>query len=45
MAYNGGVQLTSTLADVSFYGHDQAGNEVTVAGTITVSFGDFGDPQ
>jgi hypothetical protein len=45
MASNGGAQLIGTLAEVSFFGRDQAGNEVTVAGTITVSFGDFGDPQ
>lgn len=45
MAYNGGAQLIGTIADVTFYGRDQAGNEVTVSGSITVSFGDFGDPD
>jgi hypothetical protein len=36
----GGVVL-STIADVTFYGRDQAGNEVMTAGSIGVNFGDF----
>ncbi len=42
---NGGVEFFSTIADVTFFGHDQAGNEVNATGSITVSFADFGDPQ
>jgi hypothetical protein len=42
---NGGVEFFSTIADVTFYGHDQAGNEVIVSGSITVTFADFGDPE
>lgn len=38
-------RILSTLARVTFYGRDQAGNEVTAAGTIGVAFGNFGDPQ
>jgi hypothetical protein len=38
-------QNISTLADVTFYGRDQAGNEISVTGTIQVEFGNFGDPQ
>jgi hypothetical protein len=34
-----------TLAEVTFYGSDQAGNEVSVAGLISVNFGDFADPD
>ena len=45
LRFNGGAQLISTLADITFYGADQAGNEVTVTGTMSVTFGDFGDPQ
>lgn len=41
----GGATLISTIAEVTFWGRDQAGNEVTVAGAITVNFGDFGDPS
>lgn len=43
------VQLRSSnsfitaLARVTFYGHDQAGNEVTASGTIQVDFGNYGD--
>lgn len=42
---NGGAQAFATLAEVSFFGRDQAGNEVTVSGTISVTFADFGDPN
>jgi hypothetical protein len=41
----GGAGLISTIAEVTFWGRDQAGNEVTVTGNITVNFGDFGDPS
>lgn len=41
----GGAQMINTLAEVTFYGRDQAGNEVSVSGTISVTFADFGDPQ
>lgn len=37
--------IISTIADVTFYGRDQAGNDVAVNGSIGVNFGDFGDPQ
>ena len=39
---NGNV--ISTIADVTFYGRDQAGNEVVATGTVGISFGNFGDP-
>jgi hypothetical protein len=39
---NGGKVIT-TLADVTFYGQDRAGNDVSVKGTIQVDFGNFGD--
>ena len=45
MVQNGGVQAFSTIAEVTFFGRDQAGNEVTVSGNITVSFADYGDPD
>jgi hypothetical protein len=35
--------IISTIAEVTFYGKDQAGNEVSVSGFIGVDFGDFGD--
>jgi hypothetical protein len=34
--------VISTVADVSFYGRDQAGNDVISSGSITVNFGNFG---
>ena len=35
----------STIAEVTFYGTDLAGNEVQATGTISVSFGDYADPE
>jgi hypothetical protein len=34
----------STVAEVTFYGRDQAGNDVSVTGFIEITFGNFGDP-
>lgn len=41
----GGFGELSTIAEITLYGRDQAGNEVSVMGMITVNFADFGDPQ
>jgi hypothetical protein len=41
----GGQIAISALADVTFYGHDQVGNEVESTGTMSVNFADWGDPQ
>lgn len=38
--FQGGFEL-STIAEVTFYGRDQAGNEVSVMGMITVNFSDY----
>jgi hypothetical protein len=37
----GGQMLISTVAEVTFFGRDQNGNEVTVTGLLDVTFGDF----
>lgn len=37
--------IISTIADVSFFGRDVAGNDVTVTGSIGIFFGNFGDPN
>lgn len=37
--------IISTIAEVTFYGRDQAGNEISVTGSIGVDFGNFGDPE
>lgn len=39
-----GDTLITTIAEVTFYGQDQAGNEVSVTGLIEITFGNFGDP-
>ena len=41
----GGRIVISTLAEITFYGRDQAGNEVEVTGTLAVNFSDFADPE
>jgi hypothetical protein len=41
----GGLRLLTVIAQVTFYGHDQAGNEVSAVGNINITFGDFADPQ
>ena len=42
---DGGGLVISTLADVTFWGRDQTGTEVSVKGTISVNFADWGDPD
>lgn len=42
LAVNG--LIVSTIAEVTFYGHDQTGREVSVTASIGVSFANFGDP-
>jgi hypothetical protein len=35
--------IISTIAEVTFYGHDQTGREVSAVARISVDFGNFGD--
>ena len=42
---NGGVEFLSAIAEVTFYGRDQAGNEVSATGSISITFADYGDPD
>jgi hypothetical protein len=37
--------IISTIAEITFYGRDQAGNDVSALGRIQVEFGNFADPQ
>lgn len=41
----GGAIIISTVAEVTFYGHDQTGAETSATGRISVNFADWGDPQ
>ena len=43
LARNGIV--LSTIAEVTFYGHDQTGRAVSATGRIDVHFANFGDPS
>jgi hypothetical protein len=35
--------IISTIADVTFYGRDQVGNDISATGSIAIDFGNFGD--
>ena len=41
----GGRIIISTIAEVTFYGKDVAGNDVQAIGKMSVNFGDFADPE
>jgi hypothetical protein len=41
----GGLQFISTVAEITFYGRDQNGNELMVTGMMDITFADFGDEQ
>lgn len=41
LQHSGGI--ISTIAQVTFYGRDQAGNEISASGSIGIDFGDFAD--
>lgn len=41
LAQGGGLIIISAIAEVTFFGSDQAGNEVSITGTIDVRFADF----
>jgi hypothetical protein len=41
----GGTRFLSVIADVTFYGRDQAGNEVEATGSISINFADYADPE
>lgn len=44
LRFGGGAVLINTIAEITFYGHDQAGQRVSAVGTITVDFADWADP-
>jgi hypothetical protein len=37
--------IIATMAEISFYGRDQAGHDVQASANIGINFGNFGDPQ
>jgi hypothetical protein len=43
LAFN--PDVISTLAEVTFFGRDQAGNDISATGMIGVDFGNFADPE
>jgi hypothetical protein len=43
LAFNGNI--ISTIAEITFYGRDQAGNEVMATANVGIDFGNFADPE
>lgn len=41
----GGAVAINTIAQITFYGRDQAGNDVEASGTLQVNFADWADPE
>lgn len=41
LSAGGGLLIISAIAEVTFFGQDQAGHEVSISGTIDVRFADF----
>lgn len=41
----GSFVIISTIADITFTGRDQAGNQASVTGSMGILFGDFADPE
>ena len=39
------MRTISTIADITFYGRDQVGNDVSITGSISVNFSDWADPE
>ena len=42
---NGGALIISTIADVTFFGKDQTGRDVTVTGSMSINFADWADAE
>ncbi len=45
MALRSNGVIINTIAEVTFYGRDQTGREVSVVANIQVDFGNFADPK
>ena len=44
-ALSSNFDIISTIATVTFYGHDQAGNDISATALIGIDFADFADPS
>jgi hypothetical protein len=44
LARQGGAIAISTIAEITFYGQDLAGNDFQATGSISVNFADWADP-
>ena len=42
---NNGALLISTIADITFFGKDQTGRDVTVTSSMSINFADWADPE
>jgi hypothetical protein len=44
-ALRNNTDVISTITEITFFGRDQAGNDISVSGNIGINFGNFGDPE
>ena len=44
-ALSSSFDIISTIGYITFYGHDQAGNDVSATATLGIDFADFADPE
>ena len=44
-ALRGNGIIIGAIAEITFYGHDATGRDVSATGTMMVQFGNFGDPK
>ena len=45
LALRNSFSIIATVADITFFGRDQAGREIAATGSIGVQFGNFADPD
>ena len=45
LALRNSISIIATVADITFFGRDQAGREIAATGSIGVQFGNFADPD
>jgi hypothetical protein len=45
LRFGGGATFIHAIAEVTFFGRDQTGREVSVTGRMNINFGDFADPE
>jgi len=45
LALSQSAGIINTIATITFYGHDQAGNKISATAMMAINFADFADPE